>query len=114
MTFAPRFFATITASQSDEHPGSYPAPMTIIFGKGFDKTRDLIDCGVLTGVIVKNGGWLSYMDDTKKEPVEIKAHGEEELMEKLVPIMPKVSEKIHAVIKKLNEEHPNVELGTGA
>lgn len=81
------------------------APMTIVFGKGFDRVRDLVDCGVLTGVIAKNGGWFSYADDGKKgEVVEIKAHGEDELVEKLAPVMSKVVAKIHAAMLIAKEQ----------
>ena len=87
------------------------APLTIMFGKGIDRTRDVVDCGVMTGTIVKTGGWFSYVDDSKKEPVEIKAHGEEELMEKLAPIMGKVHDKMHAAMKTIKElkELPDVQ-----
>jgi recombination protein RecA len=86
--------------------------MTIVFGEGVDKARDLVDCGVLTGAIVKSGGWFSYMDDSKKgEPVEIKAHGEQELLEKLTPIMDRVLAKVHATMNPTKEQ-PHADAGT--
>jgi len=93
------------------------APMTLMFGKGFDRDRDLIDCGVMTGAIVKNGGWFSYMDDSKKgEAVEIKAHGEEEMVAKLMPIIAKVNDKIHEAMKPKKEEtdvRPTADIDAG-
>ena len=79
------------------------APITIMYGKGLDKVRDLIDCGIITGVIQKAIGWYTYIDDSdKKAPVEIKAHGEDELVKKLMPIMPKVYGRIHEAMEKMN------------
>jgi len=81
------------------------APMSIIFGKGIDRVRDLIDCGILSGVIEKNGGWFAYRDEGKKgEVAEIKAHGEEELVQKLTPILPKVMARIQKALQSVKED----------
>lgn len=93
------------------YPGR-TAPLTIIYGKGIDKVRDLIDCGVLTGVITKSVGWYTYEETNKKgEKNMIRAHGEKELIEKLTPIMPKVYEQIREAMVKLNSvgSEPNNE-----
>jgi len=88
------------------------ASLTIIYGKGIDANRDLVDCGVALDVIQKNGGWFSYMDEGKKgDPIEIKAHGEAELLEKLTPIMDKVRAKIHASMQ-FKKEQPSADAGT--
>ena len=91
------------------------APMTIMFGHGIDKTRDLVDCGIMTGVVMKNGGWLSYKGaNDQGEPMEVKAHGEDELMEKLAPAMNKIGQDIHLAMKLLTQlkgEDKNDEAG---
>jgi len=93
----------ITVVKNTFGPPGKIAPITIMYGKGLDKVRDLIDCGIITDVIQKTAGWYTYTDKSdKKVPIEIKAHGEDELVKKLMPIMPKVYERIRESMKKLN------------
>ena len=62
----------------------------------------MIDSGIITDVIKKSAGWYSYVDNTDpKKPIEIKAHGEDELVSKLMPIMPKVYERIHGAMESI-------------
>jgi recombination protein RecA len=75
------------------------APITIVFGKGIDKTRDLLECGKLVDIIVQNGGWFTYQDKDGDKVNEIRAHGEADLVRQLTPIMPRVMEKIHAAMQ---------------
>jgi recombination protein RecA len=69
---------------------------SLIYGSGFDKVRDLIDVGIETGVINQAASWMTYKDVNEKgETVEIRAHGEADLAEKLTPIIDRVRAKIH-------------------
>ena len=71
------------------------APMSIIYGEGIDKVRDLIECGVMLGVIKKDVGWYSFEDvDEKGKKTEYKGQGQDTIIEKLTPIMTRVYERI--------------------
>ena len=37
--------------------------MDIVFGEGISKEGDLIDLGVINGLVEKSGSWLSYGED---------------------------------------------------
>lgn len=51
----------------------------IIFGKGIDKTKDLVDVAITYGIVTKGGAWLSYTRDGK----EVKVQGMDKMKELL-------------------------------
>ena len=55
------------------------APMSIIFGEGVDKIRDLVDQGIELGVIDKSSSWFRYKD--------IKANGEDSMAEQALSVL---------------------------
>lgn len=77
------------------------ATLNIVYGRGVDKDRDMVDCGIQTGVIVKSSSWLSYKDEAAG--IDIKAHGERDLVEKIAPHMETVREKISAALMAKTE-----------
>jgi len=82
------------------------ATMSIIFGTGLDKMRELIDWGLDLAIIRKSSSWYYYEetleDGTKKE---YKGNGEVALIEQIMPIYDKIAAQIRATeLGKDNKE----------
>lgn len=68
--------------------------ISIMYGRGVDRARDLIDTGLEMGMIVQSGGW--YKLNWGKQ--EITAHGEADLAEKILPHLDAMRIQIHQQI----------------
>jgi len=91
----------ITMDKNNFGPKGRKAYMTIMYGQGVDKVRDVIECGQQVGMIKKSSSWYYYKQGT---PEEIKALGENQLVEKLSPILDKVQAEILAAWKNENPD----------
>ena len=81
------------------------ASASLVYGSGFDTTRDMIDVGIELGVINQAASWMTYTDTDEKGVVnEIRAHGEADLAEKLKPIAERVKARIHAKMAEIKVE----------
>jgi recombination protein RecA len=66
--------------------------VSIVYGEGIDRVRDVVDCGIDAGVIVQNGGYykLRQTDDKGKVIRDIQAHGEAAFVAKVEPELDEV------------------------
>ena len=59
---------------------------TLLFGYGIDQATDLIEAGKKIGLITSSGPWMTWNDGK----MEIKGHGEKDLLEKIGNDFPKL------------------------
>lgn len=57
------------------------ALVDLYYDSGFDKIDDMIKAGVRSGVIEKNGGWLTYQPLGVSDEYEIKDNGQANFLE---------------------------------
>jgi len=76
------------------------ATTSVQFGRGINRVRDLIDCGIELGVIKQAGAFyqLKQLDAKGKVIREINGHGEEDFAKKVVPVLDELRESVRLMI----------------
>jgi len=74
--------------------------VNIVYGVGFDRVQDLIDCGTELGIVVQNGGFIKIKTvDAKGEVVrEIQGHGLEDFTEKVKPHLNEIRAYVYQAV----------------
>ncbi len=81
----------------------------LIYGKGIDRTTDLINCATELGLVKQKASWLFFsLKNSKGEVKEIQGQGVRGLVEELTPMWDQVVAQVREAMKKqLAEELPN-------
>jgi recombination protein RecA len=76
------------------------AMLSVQFGRGINRVRDLLDCGLELGVIERAGPYykLTQVDGQGKKIREISGLGEEGFAEKVAPYLDEVRESIRLMV----------------
>lgn len=81
--------------------------VNIVYGVGYDRIQDLIDCGTELGIVVQNGGFVKIktLDAEGKVVHEIQGHGAEEFADKIRPYLNEIRAYVYQeVVKRAKKE----------
>lgn len=96
----------LTIEKNTFGPPWRKAYVTLMYGEGIDRAADVVDAGVACGVIDKAASWFTYKEKNEKDEIvsEVKAHGEKDLLEKLIAakLLDSVRDRIRAAVIKKN------------
>lgn len=82
--------------------------MSIIYGEGIDKMRDVIDWAMKLGITTQSSSWFKYPYIENGEEKEVKCNGEEAFVIALQPLYQQLYDQVKATYLKSREKNKDV------